>query len=82
MLNTGLDGTNEFSKEDLVYDDESTNAYQQMLPRLIGGGRKLREDFNYVCLWCPKEDIKKGKKGRFRELKNYRDHFKMERAYL
>ena len=76
MLNTGLDETNEFSKEDLIYDDESTNAYQQMLPRLIGGGRKLREDFNYVCLWCPKEDIKKGKKGRFRELKNYRDHFK------
>ena len=76
MLNTALDETDEFSKEDLIYDDESANTYQQMLPRLIGGGRKLREDFNYVCLWCPKEDIKKGKKGRFRELKNYRDHFK------
>ena len=47
-----------------------------MLPRIIGGGSKIREDYNYVCLWCPKDDLKKGTKGRYRELKNYRDHFK------
>ena len=59
-----------------IYDDESVSRYQQMLPRMIGGGRKLRADYNYVCLWCPKDDLKKGIKGRYRELKNYRDHFK------
>ena len=76
MLNHDFDETAEFSKEDWIYDDESATTYQQMLPRLTGGGRTLREEFNYVCLWCPKDDIKKGKKGRFKELKNYRDHFK------
>ena len=63
-------------EDEWIYDDESVSHYQQMLPRMIGGGRKLRADYNYVCLWCPKEDLKKGIKGRYRELKNYRDHFK------
>ena len=62
--------------EEWIQDDKGVNDYQHLLPRMIGGGRKIRADFNYVCLWCPKEDIKKGKKGRFKELKNYRDHFK------
>ena len=62
--------------EEWIFDDESVSHYQQMLPRMIGGGRKLRADYNYVCLWCPKDDLKKGHKGRYRELKNYRDHFK------
>ena len=76
MLNTELDETEEFLEEDLIYDDESVSTFQQMLPRVTGGGRTLRADYNYVCLWCPKEDIKKGKRGCFKELKNYRDHFK------
>ena len=76
ILNTELEETDDISEEEWIYDDESVNTFQQMLPRMVGGGRRLREDFNYVCLWCPKEDIKKGKRGRFKELKNYRDHFK------
>ena len=76
LLNAEFDETGSLSEEDLIYDDESVNTFQQLLPRMVGGGRKLREDFNYFCAWCPKEDIKKGKKGRFRELKNYRDHFR------
>ena len=76
ILNTELNEIEEFVEEDLIYDDESVSTFQQMLPRVTGGGRSLRADYNYVCLWCPKEDIKKGKRGCFRELKNYRDHFK------
>lgn len=76
MLNTELNEIEEFVEEDFIYDDESVSTFQQMLPRVTGGGRALRADYNYVCLWCPKEDIKKGKRGCFRELKNYRDHFK------
>ena len=78
MLNIELNEIEEMEivDEDLIYDDESVSTFQQMLPRVAGGGRTLRADYNYVCLWCPKEDIKKGKRGCFRELKNYRDHFK------
>ena len=76
ILNTELKETEDFLEEELIYDDESVNTFQQMLPRVTGGGRTLQADYNYICLWCPKEDIKKGKKGYFKELKNYRDHFK------
>ena len=76
ILNTELGETGNFSEEEWIYDDESVNTFQQILPRMVGGGRRLREDFNYVCLWCPKEDITKGKRGRFKELKNYREHFR------
>ena len=76
FLDNDLTDTGEFCEEELIFDDESVHNYQQMLPRMIGGGRSLREDFNYVCLWCPKKDITEGKKGRFKELKNYRDHFR------
>ena len=62
--------------EELIYDDESVNKNQHILPRMVGGGRKHQDDSNYVCLWCPKEDINKGKIGKYKELKNYRDHFK------
>ena len=62
--------------EELIYDDESVSKNQHILPRMIGGGRKHQDDFNYVCLWCPNEDINKGKIGRYKELKNYRDHFR------
>ena len=76
FLNTELNETDDFSEEDLIYDDESVNTFQQMLPRLTGGGRALRANYNYICPWCPKEDLKKGNKGYFRELKNYRRHFR------
>ena len=76
ILNAEVGETDDFAEEEWIYDDESVNTFQQILPRMVGGGRTIREDFNYVCLWCPKEDIKKGKRGRFKELKNYRDHFK------
>ena len=56
-------------------DDESASQYQHDLPRVSGGGRKLHAEFNYECLWCPKEVLKLGQKGKFRELKTYRRHF-------
>ena len=62
--------------ENLVSDDDSVSRNQDMLPRLTGGGRKLLQDFNYVCQWCSPEIIQQKNKGRFREIKNYRDHFR------
>ena len=76
ILNKEWNESDDYLEEDLIYDDESVNTFQQMLPRLIGGGRALRADYNYICPWCPKEDLKKGNKGYFRELKNYRRHFR------
>ena len=67
---------NVFPIEELIYDDESFNENQHVLPRMVGGGRRHGAEFNYVCLWCPQEDINKGKMGKFKELKNYRDHFR------
>ena len=61
--------------EQVPYDDDSANMYQHNLPRISGGGRKLNSDVNYECLWCPKDVIRLGKKGRFREIKSYRRHF-------
>ena len=62
--------------EELIFDDETASLNQHAFPRVVGGGRRISAEFNYICLWCPKEEIKKGKKGRFFELKNYRDHFR------
>ena len=76
FLDTKCTATEDIFDEDWIQDDEGVNDYQHLLPRMTGGGRKIRSDFNYVCLWCPKDDVKKGKKGRFKEIKNYRDHFK------
>ena len=61
--------------EKVPYDDDSANMYQHSLPRISGGGRKLNSNFNYECLWCPKDVIRLGKKGRFREIKSYKRHF-------
>jgi hypothetical protein len=63
-------------EEEIIYDDESVNYYQHNLPRISGGGRTLDADYNYECIWCPKEVIRLGKKGRFRQFKSYREHFK------
>ena len=62
--------------ENLVSDDESVSQNQDLLPRLSGGGRKLLQDFRYVCQWCSAEVLQQKNRGRFRELKNYRDHFR------
>ena len=74
-FNVHLD-VEEISYDELIYDDESATYYQQNTPRLSGGGRRLNADFNYECLWCPKDVIKSGKKGRFKQFKSYREHFK------
>ena len=61
---------------DKITDDETASLHQQSLPRLTGGGRKMLQDFKYVCQWCSEETLKQKTKGRFREIKNYRDHFR------
>lgn len=74
-FNAHLNNQESFNEE-MICDDDSALYYQQQMPRSHGGGRKLNDDFNYECLWCPKEVIKLGKKGRFKEFRSYRDHFK------
>ena len=66
---------NEANIEDLD-DDEDVNKLQHQLPRLTGGGRKVMQDFKYICQWCSPETLMKKNRGRFREIKNYRDHFR------
>ena len=43
---------------------------------MIGGGRTVSGPCNYICAWCPQNDTNSSQKGRFREKKNYRDHFR------
>ena len=76
FLNTELPEPDECTEDDLIHDDESAMCFQQMLPRMTGGGKRIGSDFNYICIWCSKKDVERGTKGRFKELKNYRDHFK------
>ena len=59
-----------------ISDDEGVHKNQDILPRVTGGGRKMLQDFKYVCQWCSPETLKQKTKGRFREIKNYRDHFR------
>ena len=59
-----------------VIDEESALSMQQNLPRLTGGGRKILQDFRYICQWCSPEYLAKKNRGRFREIRNYRDHFR------
>ena len=65
----------EIVEENVIYDDETALHYQQLMPRVSGGGRKIRAKFNYECYWCPKATIKMGQ-GRFKYLKSYKAHFK------
>ena len=60
----------------IIEDDDSVHNYQHDLPRLTGGGRKLGAKYNYECVWCHQDVIELGKKGRFRELRSYRKHFR------
>ena len=66
---------NEVNIEDLD-DDEDVHKVQHSLPRLTGGGRKVMQDFKYICQWCSPDTLVKKNRGRFREIKNYRDHFR------
>ena len=59
-----------------ISDDDGVHKNQDFLPRLTGGGRKMLQDFKYICQWCSSETLKQKTKGRFREIKNYRDHFR------
>ena len=61
---------------DSVLDEESALTMQQNLPRLTGGGRKILQDYRYICQWCTPETLAKKNRGRFREIRNYRDHFR------
>ena len=61
---------------DEISDDDGVHKNQEFLPRLTGGGRKMLQDFKYICQWCSSETLKQKTKGRFREIKNYRDHFR------
>lgn len=62
--------------EDKISDDDGASQHQHQLPRMSGGGRKMMQEFKYVCKWCSEETLKQKTRGRFMELKNYRDHFR------
>ena len=61
---------------DDIEDPEEVAANQHILPRMIGGGRRMTQDYKYECQWCSAEALEKPTRGRFCELKNYRDHFR------
>ena len=61
--------------ENLIIDDDTANEFRHLLPRVEGGGRGVNQHFNYICKWCPKEKLT-GQRGKFMEIKNYRDHFR------
>ena len=61
---------------DDINDEDELHENQQQLPRLLGGGRSFLQEVKYICQWCTHEQLKKQTRGRFREIKNYRDHFR------
>ena len=61
---------------DDINDEDELHENQQNLPRLLGGGRSFLQEVKYVCQWCTHEQLQKPTRGRFREIKNYRDHFR------
>lgn len=74
FLNTPDQGSVE--DDNIIEDDDQALANKHKLPRMLGGGRKVRQDFKYICQWCSNETLQKRTRGRFREIKNYRDHFR------
>ena len=62
--------------EEKISDDDGASQHQHLLPRMSGGGRKMMQEFKYMCQWCSEETLKQKTRGRFMELKNYRDHFR------
>ena len=61
---------------DDMMDEDDVHQNRQSLPRLEGGGRRLMQEYKYICQWCSAEQLSKKTRGRFREIKNYRDHFR------
>ena len=59
-----------------ISDDDGASQHQHQLPRMSGGGRKMMQEFKYICQWCSEDTLKQKTRGRFMELKNYRDHFR------
>ena len=76
ILNVYPDIQDQSEQMDRVIDEETALDMQHDLPRLTGGGRKILQDFRYICQWCSPETLAKKNRGRFRELRNYRDHFR------
>ena len=76
ILNVYPDIQDHSEQMDQVIDEETALDMQHDLPRLTGGGRKILQDFRYICQWCSPETLAKKNRGRFRELRNYRDHFR------
>ena len=70
-----MDEVEKDSDEKVHFLDDDIE-YEYSSKRMIGGGRKINAPYNYQCLWCPEDDIQKGLKGRYLEIKNYRDHFR------
>ena len=62
--------------EELIVDDDTANEFKHLIPRMDGGGRGLKQHYNYICRWCHQEKIAGGQAGRFLEFRNFRDHFK------
>ena len=42
-----------------IDNEEELHSFQQNLPRLTGGGRKMLQEFKYICQWCSHETLKK-----------------------
>ena len=79
ITNFNLDPSSERVEElveDLIIDDDSANRFRHLIPRLDGGGRRLHQKHYYTCIWCPSSSQRSSQKGKFVELKNYRDHFR------
>ena len=74
FLNVMEEVDKDSDKKILFLDDDI--EYECSSKRMTGGGRKMNAPYNYECLWCPKDDIQNGLKGRYLEIKNYRDHFR------
>ena len=75
-VNTDAEPTGSFGVEDIMIDEEAVSEFRHLVPRLSGGGRKLDQHYNYFCSWCPKDDLQHAQKGKFVEIKNFRDHFR------
>ena len=57
-------------ENEIILDQE-----QEEQERMVGGGRRLKSERKYICMWCPESVIRRGVKGIFSEIRNYRRHF-------
>ena len=56
--------------DELIVDDETANEFKHLIPRMEGGGRGLKQHYNYICRWCHQDKIAGGQAGRFLEFRN------------